>query len=57
MVSPLVLPGMLETVALLGQDPVFLLLVAAFLGVFFFGFLLLRRTVMGFKEGVDKGKR
>lgn len=43
--------------ALLGVDPVFLVLVVAFLGVFLFGFLLLRRAMLGFKQGVDEGRR
>jgi len=55
--SPVVALHVLEIPALLGFDPLFVLLAAGFLGLFFFGFLLLRRTVMGFKEGVDRGKR
>jgi len=38
------------------DDPVFLLLLGVLVLVFFFGFLLLRRTLLGFKEGVDRGK-
>lgn len=37
-------------------DPVFLALLALILGFFFFLFLLLRRTVLGFREGVDRGR-
>lgn len=43
--------------ALLGLDPLFVVLAVAFLGIFLFGFLLLRKTVLGFREGVDEGRR
>ncbi|GAB3689369.1 hypothetical protein GCM10028857_24620 [Salinarchaeum chitinilyticum] len=43
--------------ALLGFDPLFWILAVVLLGLIFFGFLLFRRTVMGFKEGVDDAKR
>lgn len=39
------------------MDPLFVTLVVLFVGLFFFGFLLLRRTLMGFKEGMRDGKR
>ena len=32
-------------------------MIALLLGFVFFVYLMLRRTVLGFKEGVDKGKR
>lgn len=56
-VTPPVRPGMLALPALLGLDPLFVLLAVGFLGLFFFGFLLLRKTMLGFKEGVDEGRR
>lgn len=40
-----------------GLDPLFWILAAVLLGLLFFGFLLLRRTVMGFKEGMEDAKR
>lgn len=48
---------MLGLPALLGLDPVFVLLAVGFLGLFLFGFLLLRKTMLGFREGVDEGRR
>ena len=36
--------------------PVFYGMLAALLAFFFFIYLLLRRTVLGFKEGMDRGK-
>ncbi|MFB6121729.1 MAG: hypothetical protein ABEJ68_11520 [Halobacteriaceae archaeon] len=38
------------------DDPVFLLLLGVLALIFFFAFLLLRRTLLGFKEGVERGK-
>ncbi len=38
-------------------DPFFLGLIAIFVGLFLFFFLLFRRTVMSFKEGVDDSRR
>jgi hypothetical protein len=32
-------------------------MIALLLGFVFFVYLMLRRTVLGFKEGVDRGKR
>jgi hypothetical protein len=43
--------------ALLGFDPLFWILAAVLLGLIFFAFLLFRRTVMGFKEGMDDARR
>ncbi|SNZ16034.1 hypothetical protein SAMN06269185_2679 [Natronoarchaeum philippinense] len=37
-------------------DPFFVVLVAAFVGLFFFLFLLVRRTMLSFKEGMDNGR-
>ncbi|WP_187292661.1 hypothetical protein [Salinarchaeum sp. Harcht-Bsk1] len=48
---------MQSTPALLGFDPLFWILAAVLLGLIFFGFLLFRRTVMGFKEGMDDANR
>lgn len=39
------------------MDPVFILLVVVFLALFFFAFLLFRRTMMGFKEGMRRNDR
>ena len=36
--------------------PVFYLMLAALLLFFFFIYLMIRRTVLGFKEGVDRGR-
>lgn len=36
--------------------PVFYFLLAALLLFFFFIYLLIRRTVLGFKEGVDRSR-
>lgn len=37
-------------------DPAFLFILLALLLFVFFLFLLIRRTVVGFREGVDRGK-
>jgi len=37
-------------------DPFFLGLVAVFVGLFFFLFLLVRRTLLSFKEGMDESR-
>lgn len=42
---------------MLPSDPVFYALAALFLGFVFFVYLFLRRTVQGFREGFDDGKR
>ncbi|WP_257785454.1 DUF7859 family protein [Halodesulfurarchaeum formicicum] len=36
--------------------PVFYLILAALLLFFFFIYLMIRRTVLGFKEGVDRSR-
>jgi hypothetical protein len=38
-------------------DPFFLGLVGVFVGLFLFFFLLFRKTVMSFKDGVDDSRR
>lgn len=38
------------------EDPVFLLIAAFLVTVFFALFLVFRRTVAGFKEGMNKGR-
>ena len=37
-------------------DPVFVGMVVAVVVFFFFIFLMIRRTMTGFKEGVDRGR-
>jgi lipopolysaccharide export LptBFGC system permease protein LptF len=39
-----------------GIDPVLIAIVAIMLGFVFFVYLFLRRTLTGFKEGLDQGK-
>jgi hypothetical protein len=39
------------------QDPVFVGLVVALLAFVFFVYLFVRRTVTGFREGIDEGQR
>ena len=39
------------------SDPVMLLFLGVLVVIFFFAYLLLRRTLVGFKEGMDRGKR
>lgn len=38
------------------DDPVFLALVAAVVVFFFFIYLMIRRTMVSFREGVDQGR-
>lgn len=38
-------------------DLVFVLLLLFLLGLFFFGYLLIRRTLMGLREGYRDGQR
>ncbi|GAB7092181.1 hypothetical protein JCM18237_24520 [Halorubrum luteum] len=38
-------------------DPLVALLLVALLGLFFFGYLLVRRTLIGLREGYEDGKR
>ena len=37
-------------------DPAFLFILSALLLFVFFLFLMIRRTIVGFREGVDRGK-
>ncbi len=37
--------------------PLFVLILVGLLGLFFFGFLLVRRTLVGLREGYEDGKR
>ncbi|GAB3414739.1 hypothetical protein GCM10027435_10050 [Haloparvum alkalitolerans] len=39
------------------QDPIYLGLIAVLVGFFLFGYLLVRRTVLGLREGYEDGKR
>jgi hypothetical protein len=39
------------------EDPIFLALVAIMLLLVFFGFLLVRRTLLSLREGFDEGYR
>lgn len=51
------MPGGPNVSAMLPVDPVLAGLLAFLLGLAFFGYLMLRRTVLGFKEGLDEGRR
>lgn len=48
-----VVDGIVDFVA---GEPVFLILLVALLGFVFFMYLLLRRTVLGLREGFDDGR-
>lgn len=37
-------------------DPLFVVLTLFLLGLVFFFFLMIRRTLLGFKEGVERGR-
>jgi len=39
------------------DDPIFLGIIAAVVLFFFFIYLLVRRTLMSFREGVDRGRQ
>ncbi|WP_256441505.1 hypothetical protein [Halorubrum sp. 2020YC2] len=41
---------------MLPVQPLFVLILVGLLGLFFFGFLLVRRTVTGLNEGYDDGR-
>jgi len=47
-------PGMVVS---LFNDPVVLGLIAVLVAFVFFGYLLMRRTVMGLREGYEDGQR
>jgi len=38
-------------------EPLFVLVLIGLLGLFFFGFLLVRRTLLGLREGYNDGRR
>ena len=42
-------------IGFLPDDPVVLTIVAILLGLIFFTYLLLRRTILEFREGMDEG--
>ena len=42
---------------MLPVQPLFVILLVGLLGLFFFGFLLVRRTLMGLREGYEDGKQ
>jgi hypothetical protein len=42
---------------MLPVQPLFIVLLVGLLGLFFFGFLLVRRTVTGLREGYDDGQK
>jgi uncharacterized protein YneF (UPF0154 family) len=42
---------------MLPVEPLFVVILLALLGFFFFGFLLVRRTLTGLREGYDDGQR
>ena len=42
---------------MLPVQPLFVIILVALLGLFFFGFLLVRRTVTGLREGYDDGQK
>ncbi|ESS04249.1 MAG: hypothetical protein A07HR67_01238 [uncultured archaeon A07HR67] len=42
---------------MISVEPLFVLVLVGLLGLFFFGFLLVRRTLMGLREGYEDGKR
>jgi len=54
--SPIMQPTVLQFDGLLG-DPIFLALVALMLLLVFFGYLLVRRTLLSLREGYDEGYR
>jgi hypothetical protein len=42
---------------MLSVEPMFVIILVALLGLFFFGFLLVRRTLAGLREGYEDGQR
>ncbi|MDZ5812117.1 hypothetical protein U4E84_12270 [Halorubrum sp. AD140] len=42
---------------MLPVQPLFVIILVGLLGLFFFGFLLVRRTVKGLREGYEDGQR
>jgi len=50
------LPARTHPSAVIPSDPVFLLILGVLALVFFFVYLMVRRTFLGFREGVERGK-
>lgn len=52
-------PNSVPTVirCMISVEPLFVLVLVGLLGLFFFGFLLVRRTLMGLREGYEDGQR
>ncbi|MFC7324906.1 MULTISPECIES: hypothetical protein [Halorubrum] len=42
---------------MLSVEPLFVVILVGLLGLFFFGFLLVRRTLTGLREGYEDGQR
>ncbi|MFO8116623.1 MAG: hypothetical protein R6U01_14910 [Halorubrum sp.] len=42
---------------MLSVEPLFVIILVSLLGLFFFGFLLVRRTLAGLREGYEDGQR
>jgi hypothetical protein len=42
---------------MLSVEPLFVIILLGLLGLFFFGFLLVRRTLTGLREGYEDGQR
>ncbi|WP_254922009.1 MULTISPECIES: hypothetical protein [Halorubrum] len=42
---------------MLSVEPLFVIILVGLLGLFFFGFLLVRRTLTGLREGYEDGQR
>lgn len=42
---------------MLSVEPLFVIILLGLLGLFFFGFLLVRRTLTGLREGYEDGRR
>ncbi|MFC7187993.1 hypothetical protein [Halorubrum yunnanense] len=42
---------------MLSVEPLFVIILVGLLGLFFFGFLLVRRTVSGLREGYEDGQQ
>jgi len=42
---------------MISVEPLFVIILVGLLGLFFFGFLLVRRTLTGLREGYEDGQR
>ena len=42
---------------MISVEPLFVIILAGLLGLFFFGFLLVRRTLTGLREGYEDGQQ